>query len=407
MGPNYRVPLFITRFSLSPRTSPGVQTSRLLRAHPDWLHFHWSSGTLKELDSRSVMLENRLIGRYSFLQSPRSVRLEERLGIGSWTGYQLRSKVADRLVAKYRHRVSSVYLAPLSEGDARRCLNLAHLIGAPFVLHLWDVLEGDVQQGALRELIERAETVFCVSKPLLHDVAAMREDAALLLFSRDASLFQATPWQQGPFKVVVHGNISSYADGLDVLHEAIALLEKQGLPVEVYFPGSPKILRQSRTTLKSRIKLRGFFATQEALDRELSKAHVAFLPGPRQDPRDDLRSRYSIPSRIMDYLATGLPIVGTIHSASATGTFLESLSLDGATTCTSAAELAGFLKRLTTSGDWATESARSRHGFCLLQNQEAPATTLQRAMARIRTRPLVSTNASPARFLPLAVQKNG
>jgi hypothetical protein len=50
-----RVPLFINRFSLSPRTAIGVQTLRLLEPHQDWLHFHlWSSG-LKQLDTRSVL----------------------------------------------------------------------------------------------------------------------------------------------------------------------------------------------------------------------------------------------------------------------------------------------------------------------------------------------------------------
>ena len=41
MGSNNRVPLFINRYSLSPRTAIGVQTLRLLGPHQDWLHFHW------------------------------------------------------------------------------------------------------------------------------------------------------------------------------------------------------------------------------------------------------------------------------------------------------------------------------------------------------------------------------
>ncbi len=37
MSTQDRVPLFINRFSLSPRTSIGVQTRRLSEAHADWL----------------------------------------------------------------------------------------------------------------------------------------------------------------------------------------------------------------------------------------------------------------------------------------------------------------------------------------------------------------------------------
>jgi hypothetical protein len=44
------VPLFINRFSLSPRTSVGVQTQLLLAPHSDWPHFHWWSNSSKQLD---------------------------------------------------------------------------------------------------------------------------------------------------------------------------------------------------------------------------------------------------------------------------------------------------------------------------------------------------------------------
>jgi hypothetical protein len=378
-----------------------------LAPYRDWLHFHWASGCLKQIDPRSIAIENRVLARYSILQSPQWARLMERLGISSWRGFELHPATAHRLAAQFSQQVSSIYLSPLSEGDARRCLTLANLIGAPFVLHLWDVLEGDLTRGALRELIDRAESVFCVSEPMQRDIAAFRADTALLLFSRDPSPCQASPRQHGPLKVVVHGNISSYADGLDVLDEAIALVERQGLPVKVYFPGSPKILRLSKTTIKPRVKVRGFFATQDDLDRELSHAHVAFLPGPRQPPQSDLRSRYSIPSRTQDYLAVGIPIVGTVHQASATGSFLRSLGLEGTTTCSSAGEVARYLIQLATPDNWATESARSRAAFALLQSQEAPAVTLQRAMARIGSSSPLLNQPSLAQFRPLAVQKIG
>ena len=239
MSSNQRVPLFINRFSLSPRTAIGVQTLRLMDPHQDWLHFHWWSSSLKQLDTRSVLFENPVLSRYSFLHNPHLLRACERLGVSSWSGGDLRPSHARRL-AQYRERISSAYLAPLSESDATRCLQLANLVGAPFVLHLWDVLQGDVSTGALRELVDRAESVFCISQPLLDDVSLIRGDAELLSFSRDASLVTARPRERGALKIVMHGNISSYAEGLDDLDEAITLLERRGLKVELSFLGSPK-----------------------------------------------------------------------------------------------------------------------------------------------------------------------
>jgi hypothetical protein len=383
MASHHRVPLFISRFSLSPRTAIGVQTLRLLGPHQDWLHFHWWSSSLQSLDHRSVLFENAVLSRYSFLHQPKFVRLCERLGVSSWSGRELRPSLVRHLTDRYRDRVSSTYVAPLSEGDAQRCLELTNLVGAPFVLHLWDVLEGDVTTGALRELVDRAESVFCVSQPLLDDVSAIRKDAELLSFSRDASVATATPWLQGPLKVVMHGNISSYAEGLDDLDEAIELLEAKGLKVEVSYVGSPKILRQSKTTLKKRVRVRGFVATLRDVDRELSRAHVAFLPGPKLDPERDLRSRYSIPSRILDYMAVHLPIVGTVHEASATGGFVRKMGLDAATTCRGPGELAGWLLRLSRQDIWAEQSNRSRRAFESLQTQESPAHKLKRTLEKI------------------------
>ncbi len=381
-SPN-RVPLFINRFCLSPRTAIGVQTVRLLGPHPDWLHFHWWSNTLKQTDARSVLFENTVLSRYSFLHNPMLSSLCERAGISSWVGSDLRPAHAKRLTEQYRQRVSCIYVAPLSESDATRCLELTNLVGAPFVLHLWDVLEGDVANGALRELIDRAERVFCVSEPLLHDVSLIRGDAELLSFSRDPSAVAAIAPGQGPLRVVMHGNVSSYAEGLDDLDQAITLLETKGLKVEVSFLGSPKILRQAQTTLKKRVTARGFLPTQQDLDRALSHAHVAFLPGPKLDPKHDLRSRYSIPSRVLDYMALGLPMVGTAHKSSATGGFVRKLGLDHAATCSGPEEVADWLLSLAHPGRWAEQSARSRDAFSYVARQEAPAQKLKRTMDKI------------------------
>jgi len=377
-----RVPLFINRFSLSPRTAIGIQTLRLMGPHRDWLHFHWWSSSLRQLDPRSILFENALLSRYSFLHNPALMSVCERLGISRWSGDDLRPSHSKR-IAQYRDRVSSVYLAPLNESDAGRCLELVKLVGAPFVLHLWDVLDGDIKRGALRELVDRADGVFCVSQPLLNDVSSIRGDAELLSFSRDASTVAATAREEGPLVVVMHGNISSYTEGLDDLEDAIALVELRGLKVEVRFVGSPKILRQTNAGIRKRVNALGFQPNQAELDRALSGAQVAFLPGPKLDPRHDLRSRYSIPSRVLDYLAVGLPVVGTVHKDSATRVFLHELGLDSATACTTGKEIAGWLLRLSGREVWEEQSACSRQAFSLLQHQEPPAEKLKRALDRI------------------------
>ena len=181
----------------------------------------------------------------------------------------------------------------------------------------------------------------------------------------------------------MHGNVFSYRQGLDDLDQAITLLESRGLKVEVSFLGSPRILSRTHTKLKKRVKVRGFMPTQHDLDTELSRAHVAFLPGPKQDPGCDLRSRYSIPSRILDYTAVDLPIVGVVHEASATAGFVSKLGLDPAATCSGPEEVADWLLRLSRPDHWREQSARSRAAFGLLQRQESPAQKLKRTLDKI------------------------
>jgi hypothetical protein len=395
MGPNTRVPLFINGFSLSSRTPIGVQTVRLLGPHRDWLHFHWRTHNLRPLDARSILFENPVLGRFHFLRHPKLLPAWEGLGISPWSGSDLRPSLVKRLL-NYRERVSSVYAAPLCETDAKRCLKLVNLVGVPFVLHLWDVLHGDVARGALRELVERAESVFCISQPLLDDVSLIRE-AELLSFSRDASPITAMPREEGALRVAMHGTINCYPEGLDDLDQAIALLEPRGLKVEVSFLGPQRILRRANTTLEKRVNVRGFMPTQQDVDAELGRAHVAFLPGPAVDPGRDMRSRYSIPSRMLDYLAVGLPIVGTVHKASATAGFVRKLGLDATATCSGPAEIAEWLFQLARPERWAEQSARSCNAFDLLQRQEDPAKRLKRALDNIaQPRPYSQTTSVAA-----------
>jgi glycosyltransferase involved in cell wall biosynthesis len=180
----------------------------------------------------------------------------------------------------------------------------------------------------------------------------------------------------------MHGNISSYAEGLDDLDDAVSLLEAKGVEVEVWFLGSPRILRQARTTIKRRVKVHGFFANQAKLDHALTQAHVGFLPGPKLDPKIDLRSRYSIPSRLVDYLALELPIVGTVHEASATAEFAHWLGLDSVL-CTGPEQVAERLLRLYSLEDWQLQRDKSRHAFARLQSGEPPAQTLKLALETI------------------------
>jgi hypothetical protein len=181
----------------------------------------------------------------------------------------------------------------------------------------------------------------------------------------------------------MRGDIESYVEGLVDLDLAINLLKRRGITIEVSFVGSPQILRRCKTSLKKRVKVCGFQQTMDALDWELSNSHVAFLPGPKVSPQQDQRSRYSIPSRIIDYMALNLPIVGTVHPDSATGDLIRTLGLDATGLCSGPEQIADCLLRLTEHGFWMEQSNRSRDAFEYWQAKETPAQLLTQKLNHV------------------------
>jgi glycosyltransferase involved in cell wall biosynthesis len=378
-----KVPLFITRYSLSPKNAIGVQTNQLLQPQSDWLQFYWSSKDLLSRDSRSIRIENALFSRVSFFQNDNEhVRRLQRLGAGWWECDRLRPERARWLLEKYQHRVSSIYAAPLEKRDARRIRQIIEIFNVPFVLHLWDFLDSRICGSEdLVWLLERAAKVFCLSQPMLDEVSGIRADAEVLLFSRKPSRTIAVAPANRTLRIVMIGNIYSYRHGLDLLDQAIQRLTARGLGVSVCYLGPAKALRSLESALVRKVQPLGFVKGDEGRDRELSKCHVGFMPGPFTDPDIHMRSRYSIPSRILDFLATGLPIVGTVQPTSATGIFCETLGVHDDCFCGTPESIEDALAGLQNQSRWSIAAGKSRRAFDLLSRQSEPE-KLKNALAR-------------------------
>jgi hypothetical protein len=167
MDSGYRVPLFINRFSLSSRTSVGIQTRRLLAPHSDWVHLHWWSSSFKQLDPRSILLENRFLSRYSFLHNVSFMRFCEWLGMSAWIDDGLRPDWAARVehfwpvnqafypkLTKQMHErrddaTKMVKLSLCFLGGLGLLFGVALFLGAPLLVH---VVLGDAFYGSVAAL---------------------------------------------------------------------------------------------------------------------------------------------------------------------------------------------------------------------------------------------------------------
>ena len=66
-----------------------------------------------------------------------------------------------------------------------------------------------------------------------------------------------------------------------------------------------------------------------------------------------------MPSRLLDFLVAGLPIVGTLHPASAAMQMCRSVDLETGMDCQSPDELANRIMTLLEPNVWATSSEQS------------------------------------------------
>jgi len=368
-----KVPLFITRYSLSSRTAIGIQTRRLIDANADWLHFHWWTSEYGRQDPRSILLENWFVSRYSVFKRSRIAKSALQFGgFSRWHRNQLRGGAAAMIQEHFASRVSCIYAAPIDRGDAARCRSIIELMDAPFVLHIWDYLDGSLEHEEHRWLTERAARVYCLSEPMLERVSRIRPDAQRLLFSREASQHQAAAPGDNRLIINLIGDLGSYLDGIALLDAAVSSLRADGVSVTVQYVGTARSLRRVRSALVPEIKVLGFFENPALRDAALSTGHVSFLPGPRQDPERSLRSLFSIPSRILDFFATASPIVGTVHPESATGKFLRRYGFGDGAFVADHRELARALKACLQRAVWERESARSRRAFSLIAADPPP-----------------------------------
>jgi hypothetical protein len=349
--------LFVTPYALSGRTAIGVQTKFLLKQFTNWVHLSWEPEKGTPQLPNSHRAEIGLLPLWPFTTGRGFLwQLINRSGLSWWRN--------DRLCQRYQKWLLTVaqdtqacYLAPLDASGATRCRHIVELINRPFVVHLWDILDGS-PSADLRWLLERAEHVFCVSKPLFNDAAAFNSSVDYLRFQRSGSRFLAKP--PGPtetFRIALIGHLNSYQDGLALLMGALQQLKQEGTRTEVIYIGPKQGLHLLPRHLREMVASVGFLS-DERRDAVLSSCHAGFLPGPLK-PQTDGRSKYSIPSRLLDFFAVALPVIAAVHPGSATANFLAPIAGKATFLLQRTEEICRVIQALRERSCWQEASARS------------------------------------------------
>jgi glycosyltransferase involved in cell wall biosynthesis len=250
------------------------------------------------------------------------------------------------------------YLVPLSEDDARRCRDIVRIVGCPFVIHLWDVLQGRIgkRDSAYEWLLRRARHVFCVSDAILEETLEVTDRASLMPFVRPSPTHRARWHPSASPLIAVVGDVTPYEDGMHLLADAVEQMRRSGIAVRVRHIGSPmKFLHSSKRlkTTMDRLEIDYFGHVEDKRrDELLADCHVAYLPGPMRPSDASSRSKYSIPSRVADYLGVGLPIVAAVNPLSSTASFMSEISGAGFFGVATVEEIRQVLSTLESELQW-------------------------------------------------------
>jgi hypothetical protein len=240
---------------------------------------------------------------------------------------------------------------------------LLTLLDKPFIVHLWDMLDNNhIDSEAFRWLIHNAAHVFCLTQEMIDHLAPLRADATILRFTRRSSLHVATAPIDGTLRIALIGNCRPYLEGLTVLNEAVKIVKRNNQKVSLLYIGTRKRVKAWGERLDD-VNVSGYVDSDEQCDLLLSQCHIGFLPGPLASPEASTLSKFSIPSRILDYMATGLAITGTVHPQSATSTYMKTSGLEDCLGTNSPELLAQRLLQVSDPSTWRLYSGLSLNAF--------------------------------------------
>ena len=332
-------PLYLLyRTGFAPTNGTSVYVSRLLRGRENSvMHLMWdiSESGAKSVEQVIVADDAMAMACWPFpFYRGRGVymRWRSRLGLDWWSRDQLNLAKLNRKLRTFRSRPRRAWVICMHEWDASRACALWEGVGKPpFVLHVMDIFHHRLSEGEtpkFRRLIREARHVLCISANI---AAEMRSNGAkcvsLLPLCSGFSVDGRQPFGS-PLRIVISGTLYCADDpALKLLADSWPAIKHQFPGVELHYSGlSSKWLPDE---LRGEIQNHGLLSpiatsglSHSAYEDLLRRCHLAYLPVSHSSTTV---ARFSLPSRLADYLACGLPIIACTDPGSGIFPFLSSL----------------------------------------------------------------------------------
>ncbi len=255
-------------------------------------------------------------------------RIQRRFRLLWWDDGRLSGRSVSRVRQLRQKGFGAAYVIVASEEDAKiagACLDLLKL---PYVVNWMDLMEMEelspAQHPHITRLCRNAMQVYALTGALqraINSCSTIDRTRKLGIARRPTQKRCLPPNVTSPIRCVMLGTLA-YGSLHQVWPEVLNQIQKSGMSFELFYIGPKEKSRQIPSDLQVTV-LEAL--SDDERDEVLSRMHVALLPGPDTDPKNEWGARYSFPSRIADFLHHGLPVVGSVHPDSATAEELRSL----------------------------------------------------------------------------------
>jgi len=168
------------------------------------------------------------------------------------------------------------------------------------------------------------------------------------------SQIAAPPGNGDPIRIIIGGR--PYRGGCELLAKVWPDVKHNCRKVELNYVGAH--YRDIPTELMPECRNAGFIGNEDDFQRLLATAHLAFLSGP---DAGDMYGRWSFPSRTVDYLMAGLPVLACVSAGSATEDVLKPISPEAVAFTRSESDIIEAINRFTADKEsWGAASRTAR-----------------------------------------------
>jgi glycosyltransferase involved in cell wall biosynthesis len=237
-----------------------------------------------------------------------------------------------RKMLKDNDRSNSHCIAVIHDNTcATRVNSIVDTIALPYSIVLYDLMHLDTPSPnkfpELARCVANASSVYAISDPL-REVARFlnAKNVELISFYRPRQTDKCGvtfPRDSGKgLRILVVADAKP--DAFDELLSAVAILDKEfpDQKVAIEFIGNAKTLPLLNRRYNVDVRFHGF-VTSSRRDEIASRCDIGFLAGSTLSPQDCPLVKYSIPSKLGDFAACGLPVVARVSAKSAAEIFIR------------------------------------------------------------------------------------